>query len=88
MVDKLVNKFGWTPERAEDFARWVKNFEGVAAPGGTIKIGGREVPTGNVMHEVHEIWKEISATQNEHKKDDGKFMTDLKDYRDQQQSKV
>jgi hypothetical protein len=68
-----------TPQEAADITRWVKNFEELAAPGGTVNIGGKAFATGTLLHLAHELWKEMApdvASREENKE----FLGDLKDY--------
>ncbi|HEX6343717.1 hypothetical protein [Umezawaea sp.] len=68
-----------TPQEAADIARWVKNFEELAAPGGTVNVGGRVVATGTLLHLAHELWKEMSADVQSQKENED-YMQDIRDY--------
>ena len=69
-----------TPQEAADITRWVKNFEELAAPGGTVNIGGRAFATGTLLHLAHELWKELAPDVASRKENEG-FMGDLQDYK-------
>jgi len=68
-----------TPQEAADIARWVKNFEEIAAPGGTVNVGGKVIATGTLLHLAHELWKEMAPDVASRKENEG-FMGDLRDY--------
>ncbi|MFD9701435.1 hypothetical protein [Lentzea sp. NPDC059081] len=79
----LTTKFGKTPDEAAGITQWIKNFEGVAAPGGQITVAGKTVATGSFLHLVHELWKELGA--DKHAQDENKdFMADLKEHNNSQ----
>ncbi len=68
-----------TPEEAADISRWIKNFEELAAPGGSVKVGGHVFVVGSLLHLAHELWKEM-ASDVAAKAENSEYMQDLKDH--------
>lgn len=58
LAKTLVDKFGKSYDEAYKIVRVLRNIEGVAAPGGSIQIGGRSYASGDLLHASHELWKE------------------------------
>lgn len=61
LAKSLVNRFGMSNAHAFQVVRVLRNIEGVAAPGGSITIGGKSYSTGDLFHASHELWKEFGG---------------------------